>query len=160
MYGDSVIKPQPPVQIAYITDALRWGNDGGAQTAASLRATANYLYWLCGLFQLQAQNIISGPGGGSVSPTPPTATLPNPYDFIVDGSSFIPTGGTTVNIPSFIGFNIDFVRNSISQYTTAPPFDDTYFSWNRVTGDFTLLASGAAIAIAQAGERFRITPIG
>jgi hypothetical protein len=154
LFGGTVIKPTPPVQIAFVTDALDWGNSGGAQTEASLRSTANYLYWLCGLFQLQAQRIISGPGGGSVTPTPSGGALPNPYDFIVSGSSFIAEGVSTINIPLFIGYNVSFDRGGQPQYTTDPGNGGSFFSWNRVTGDFSI--SPAAFE----GEQFRITPIG
>jgi hypothetical protein len=153
LFGGSVIKPTPPVQIAFVTDALDWGNSGGAQTSASLRSTANYLYWLCGKFQLQAQNIISGSGGGSVVPTPSGSSSPNPLDFIVADDTFIATGEDTVTITQFIGFNVEFDRNGQPQYTTNPSDGSTYFSWNKVTGEFALL-NGAA----QESERFRIVP--
>lgn len=154
LFGGSVIKPTPPVQIAFMTDALEWGYDGGAQTDASLRTTANYLYWLCGLFQLQAQNIISGSGGGSVTPTPSGGTLPNVLDFIVSGSSFISTGVSSISIPQFIGYNISFDRGGQPQYTTDPGDGGSFFGWDRVTGLFTLFPA------ALDGEQFRITPIG
>ncbi len=163
LFNSSVIKPKPPIQITIITDALRWANEGGAETAANQRLVANYLYWMCGLFQLEAQNIISGPGGGSVVPTPSGGSLPNPYDWEVGvGTSPMETGDTTVTLDGtngtqdFRGYNIEFVRNNVPQYTT-PPVDgfSTYYSWNRVTGVFAVL-NGAA----QPTEQFRITPIG
>lgn len=153
LFGGSVIKPTPPVQIAFVTDALDWGNAGGAQTAASLRSTANYLYWMCGLFQLQAQNIISGSGGGSVIPTPSGGGSPNDLDFIVSASSFMVIGETSVSIPQFIGYNVDFARNGTVQYTTPQPGGALYYSWNNVTGIFTLLGDSPE---AQDGESFRI----
>jgi hypothetical protein len=153
LYGGTNIKPIPPVQIAFVTDALRWGNEGGLATAASLRSTANYLYWMCGKFQLQAQNIISGAGGGSVSSTASGGDLPYPLDFIVSASSFIVTGASSVTISQFIGYNVEFDRNGIPQYTTNPGDGSTYFSWNRTTGAFALL-NGAA----QVDEKFRIIP--
>jgi hypothetical protein len=52
------------------------------------RGVANYLYWLCGKFQIEGQYIIMGVGGGSVIPINPT-TFPNPIEFEVTGSSFI-----------------------------------------------------------------------
>lgn len=153
LWGGTMVKPTPPITISMVTDALEWGEAGGAQTEASLRSTGNYLYWLCGLFQLQAQNIISGSGGGSVSPTPGGFGSPNPLDFIVDGTTFIATGEDTVTIPQFIGYNVEFDRNGQPQYTTDPGDGTTYFSWNKVTGEFSLL-NGAA----QETERFRIVP--
>lgn len=153
LFGGSVIKPTPPVQIAFVTDALDWGYSGGAQTAESLRSTANYLYWLCGLFQLQAQNIISGPGGGSVVPTPPSGTLPNPYDYEVGGATPpLSNGESSVVLTTFIGYNIAFIRNNIPQSTVN--LGGSYYSWDRTTGTFTV--SPAAIT----GELFQIIPIG
>lgn len=155
LFGGSVIKPVPPIQIAMVTDGLTWGYDGGGQSNQSLRSTGNYAYWLYGRFGLQAQNIVNGPGGGSVIPVGPTTDLPNPLDFIVGASSFIATGESTVNIPAFIGYNVSFDRNGQPQYTTNPGDGSTCFLWNRVTGDFTLINGDA-----QENERFRITPIG
>src|SRR5687768_10647999 len=82
LFGGSVIRPVPPIQIAIITDILRWGYDGGAQTDATIREIGNYAYWMYGKFGLGAQNIISGPGGGSVVPTPSGGGQPNDLDFI------------------------------------------------------------------------------
>jgi hypothetical protein len=153
LFGGTIIRPTLPVQIAFVTDALEWGNDGGAQTADSVRSTANYLYWLCGKFQLDAQFIIDGDGGGRLTPLTPGATLPYPLDFIVDDSTFIVTGQDSTTIAQFIGYNVEFDRNGQPQYTTDPIDGSTYFSWNRITGEFRLL-NGAA----QADERFRIVP--
>lgn len=151
LFGGSVIKPTPPVQIAFVTDGLEWGYLGGAQTSASLRSTANYLYWLCGQFQLEAQNIINGPGGGSVIPPSPSTTTPNPYDFEVTPSSTpLADGESSVTLSSFIGYNVDFYRNGIAQNTTN--IGASYYSWNKVTGLFEIF--GAAIT----GEVFRIVP--
>jgi len=152
LFGGSVIKPVPPVQISFVTDALDWGNSGGAQSQQSLRQVANYLYWLCGLFQLQAQYIISGPGGGSVTPSTPTGTLPNPLDFEVSESSFIADGESSVEIPEYIGYNLIFVRGGVDQNTTN--IGGSYFLWNRNTGTFTCFPA------AFSGELFRLVPVG
>ncbi|HRP30441.1 MAG TPA: hypothetical protein PKV73_01050 [Agriterribacter sp.] len=158
LFGGSLIKPVPPVQIAWVTSALSWGYSGGAQTEQSLRETGNYAYWLYGLFQLQAQNIISGPGGGSVVPTPSGGGSPNDLDFIVSASSLIPTGGTSLYIPQFIGYQVDFARGGIMQYTTPQPGGGTYYSWDSVTGIFTLLSTDPVLYPPNAteGEPFRI----
>jgi hypothetical protein len=153
LFGGSVIRPTPPVQIGFVTDALDWGYAGGAQTAASLRSTANYLYWLCGMFQLQAQNIISGSGGGSVSPNPPSGTLPNPFDYEVTGSSTpLANGESSVVLTTFIGYNIAFNRSNIPQSVVNT--GASYYSWNRVTGAFQCFPA------AVSGEIFQIIPIG
>jgi len=153
LFGGTTIKPVPPVQIAWVTDALDWGNAGGAQTDQSLRQTANYAYWLYGLFQLQAQNIIYGPGGGSVVPTPSGGGTPNDLDFIVSSTSLIATGGTSLYIPQFIGYQVDFARGGMTQYTTPQPGGGAYYGWDSVTGWFYLLGDNSA---ATEGEAFRI----
>lgn len=152
LFGGNLIKPVPPVQIAWVTDALDWGLTGGAQTDQSLRQTGNYAYWLYGLFQLQAQNIISGPGGGSVAPTPSGGGAPNDLDFIVSSTSLIPTDGTSLYIPQFIGYQVDFARGGMTQYTTPQP-GGTYYAWDSVTGWLYLLGDNSA---ATEGEPFRI----
>src|SRR6185503_9845049 len=160
LFGGTVIKPTPPVQIAFVTDALEWGYDGGAQTDASLRSTSNYLYWLCGKFQLEAQQIIDGDGGGSVTPTPAGGTLPYPLDWeITADSTPLKEGDLSVTLSQFIGYNIQFTRNNITQNTTAPLDGfSTYYSWDRATGLFTLLADSTPFGAAQLTELFRILP--
>lgn len=153
LFGGSVIKPTPPIQILQVTDGLNWGNAGGAETAQSLRQVANYLYWLCGLFQLQAQNIISGPGGGSVSPFPPSGTLPNPYDFEVTSiSTPFADGQSSATLTDFVGYNVIFARNNIPQSTVN--LGSSYYSWNRSNGQMQVFPA------ATTGELFTITPIG
>lgn len=159
LYGGNVIKPTPAVQIAWVTDALEWGYLGGAQTDASLRNTANYLYWLCGQFQLQAQNIISGSGGGSVIPTPSGGSSVNALDFEVSDTSPIPTGGSTIMLdgtngnPDYRGFKVvNFSRGGLWQNTTNLGDGSSRYAWNSVTGAFS------AYPAATAGELFRITP--
>lgn len=67
LFGARLASPISPIEIALINDALRWGLEGNP-TDSTLRGTANYLYWLCGKYGLQAQYIISGSGGGTVVP--------------------------------------------------------------------------------------------
>ena len=98
------------------------------------RGVADYLYWMCGKFQLEGQFIISGTGGGTVLPVNPSGT-PAPLDFKVTTTSFIPAGETTVLIPNFIGFNLLFVRNNIPQSTVN--LGSSYFNWNKNVGVFT-----------------------
>lgn len=150
LFGGSVIRPVPPIQIAWVTDALDWGYTGGGETAASLRSTANYALWLYGYFQLQAQAIIFGPGGGSVVPTPSGGGSPNDLDFEVTASSTMVTGATSISIPQFIGYNVDFARGGIMQNTTNLGDGSSYYSWNNVTGVFSIFPA------ATEGELFRI----
>lgn len=99
-------------------------------TNITIEGVGQYLYWLCGQFQLQAQNLT---GGGIVVPT--GGSTPNPVEFIVSSTSPIPTGGSTLVLLQFRGFNIIFSRNDIIQSQVNN--GGTYFSWNRVTGVFT-----------------------
>lgn len=155
LFGGSVIKPTPPVQILFVTDGLRWGNDGGAETAASLRSTANYLYWLCGTLQLQGQRIINGAGGGSVAPTPAGGTAPNPLDFEVTASSFIADGVSSISIPQFIGYDVNFSRGGIVQNTTSLGDGSSYYAWNKFSGLFSIYPAAQA---GSPGDLFRIMP--
>ncbi len=113
----------------------------------TLPATSQYLYALCGKYGLEAQHRVNT--GGGVSPISPSAA-PASISFIVDGSTTVPTGGTGVTIPSFIGYNLLFNRNHIPQSLV----DDggTYYSWDKTTGTFGCV--GAAVA----GELFDLIP--
>jgi hypothetical protein len=125
----------------------------GGVTATSgqqgLIPLSNYLYWLCGKYALISKGIN---GSGSIaSVTPESATIPNRYDFIVSGTSFIISGQSLKMIPEFIGYNIIFVRNGATQSTQ--DVGGTYYTWNSVTGAFQLFNGEA-----QDGETFTIIP--
>lgn len=118
----------------------------------NLQACANYLWELCKGYTARAAAIVDGGGGGSVAPvTPPAGSLPAPIDFIVGASSLIPIGGTSVNVPTFIGYTLNFYRGGIAQYTTNPGDGSSYYTWNSVTGDFSCSPA------AGAGEQFRFS---
>ncbi|MES2382411.1 MAG: hypothetical protein V4538_15295 [Bacteroidota bacterium] len=123
---------------------------------AELDAVANYVFSLC-VYTLQAYNIYSSGNGGTIAPITPGTIMPLPYDFIVSGSSFIANGVSSITITLFIGYNIEFVRNAVPQYTT----DDgsgLYYSWDRATGLFTI--SVAASGDGNPGsEHFRISAV-
>lgn len=114
-------------------------------TDETLIGTANYLYSLCRGYNLQANSITGG--GGTVSPVNPV-TAPTPYDFEVDGSSFIPTGGSSKNFPStWVGYNLLFVRNNIPQSTVNN--GGSYYSWDRNTAVLTISPAAAATELFQ-----------
>lgn len=116
---------------------------------STLTDTANYLYTLLGGYGQKALAIEQI--AGTVSPiVPPAGSLPLPLDFIVSGSTIIATGQSTINLSAFIGYDINFNRGGQPQYTTNPGDGTTYYSWNKVTGDFTTFGA------AQPGEQFRI----
>lgn len=163
LFGGTPIRPIPPVQMAIISSSLLWGYEGGAQSAAELRNEGNYLYWMLGKFQLEAQNIISGGGGGSVVPVPPLGNLPFPYDFIVSsvtsepnplkaGDSFVFLDGTN-GTRDYRGYNLIFVRNNVTQNTSSLG-GPNYFQWDRLDGKFTCIGS------AQLDEVFALMPVG
>lgn len=130
--GGSLGKPKDPIMITMVTDALRWGYEGGAQTMETLRGIANYLIWLMGKFGLEA-SAING-NGGSVSPVPPGGLVPSRIDFEVSASSYMVTGQSIAVIAAFIGYNLDFIRNGVPQSTLSS--QPSYFSWDKNTGTF------------------------
>lgn len=149
LWGKRLNSPYSPVQIATCTDALLWQFEGDS-TDETLRGVANYLIWMCGKYGLQSQYIITGSGGGSVNPA--GSTRPQPLDFIVSGTSPIPTGTSSISIPQFAGWNVDFVRGGIEQNTTDVGDGSSYFGWNRTTAVFTCSPA------LQASELVRLTP--
>lgn len=129
-----------------VADGLSWGYSGGAATAESLLLVKNYLIWLCGKFGLQASAITGS--GGSVIPIIPTVTTPQRIDFVVSGSSLIPTGGSSLTITNFIGYQLDYQRNGMPQSTLSS--QPSYFSWNSNTGQFNCtpaLEAGELVAL-------------
>lgn len=161
LFGQTRILPQPPVQIHFTTDALRWGIEGGAESPESLQEVANYAYWMYCRFQLEAQMILNSLGGGSVVPTPADIlSLPNPYDWIVTTftSSSMPlkAGDSSVTLDfagnSFKGFNVEFTRGGVTQNTSTFGDQTSYFQWNRDSALFEIFPA------AQEGEIMRILP--
>lgn len=108
------LAPTSPVTIAIVTDALDWGNSGGAQTAQSIRETSNYLVWLTGFFGQEAQAIIDGGGGGSVIPVTPGGDVPTPIT--ISGSDFANT--TDWEYAPYAGKNVTVFSNGIARYLT------------------------------------------
>lgn len=135
-----------PETIALVTDALKWQYEGDP-TESTLRGVANYLIWLCGTFGSQAQYAISGTTGGSIVPI---MGVPNPIEFVVDATSYIPDGDSTKIIPSFIGYNLLFVRGNLTQSTINT--GGSYFTWNKSTGAFFCYPP------ASTGELFQLYP--
>ena len=159
LFGQTRILPQPPVQIHFTTDALRWGIEGGAESAESLQEVANYAYWMYCRFQLDAQMILSNLGGGSVVPTPAALSeVPNPYDWIVTtfttAAMPLKAGDSMVTLSLFRGFNIEFTRGGLTQNTSTFGDQTSYFQWNKNTGLFFIFPA------AVENEIMRILPVG
>lgn len=149
-------------QLYLVRKTVEWYNSQATIDTDILYTIANYLYALTFPYGLKAQ-FINGNGGGQVVPiTPGTGNLIEPYDFIVatTTSSFAPMkeGDTVVYLDgtngtrNFKGMNVEFYRGGQPQYTTSPGDGSTYYSWNPVTGRFSIYPA------AQLAEPFRIIP--
>ena len=115
------------------------------------RVVADYLYELIQRYAFKSAAIVDNNTGGQIAP-PSGITVPNPYDFEVESDSFIPTGDSSVTINQFIGYNVNFFRGGIGQNTTNLGDGSSYYSWNIVTGLFSIFPA------ASEGELFRIMP--
>lgn len=121
---------------------------GVTENNLDLDATSNYLNALCGKYGLEATYLIS-PGGILSTITSPS-TVPSPIEFIVSGSSLIANGGGAATISSFVGFNVLFIRNGVSQSTINN--GGSYFSWDKITGVFNCFPN------ATTDELFQLYP--
>jgi hypothetical protein len=102
-------------------------------TYSGMDTACSYLWELMGKYGIQALSYTGG--GGSVAPPTGSVGAPNPYYFIVDAStSFMINGDTSKILTSFIGYNLLYVRNGITQSTIST--EPTYYSWDKVTGNF------------------------
>ena len=119
-------------------------------TDTTLTSTANYLYALMGKYGMQALRIPELTG--YIADIEPENQLPVPYDFTVSTTTIIPEGSSTVTLSAFIGCNLEFTRNNITQTTTDPGGGGSYFYWNSATGQFICYPA------ASLGESFRLVP--
>lgn len=148
LFGRRLSSPKSSLEIAMATDALRWGYEGNP-AATTLRGTANYCLWLYGKYSLQAQNIISGSGGGTVSPITPNNPLP--YQFYVAASgTLLVDGQSSVTISTFINYNLLFIRGGVPQspVNTEP----SYYSWDKTTGAFVCTPAASLKELFQIYE--------
>jgi len=152
-------------QLPSLTYLIRQGYEWLYELSPSdedLDTIGNYLIAIS-KFALKAENEITG--GGSVTPITPNPALPQPIDWRVSGTATalapLATGESSVvldgtgGMPDLRGYNVDFFRNNTIQHTTDAGDGSTYYSWNRISGLFTLI-NGAA----QSTELMRISPIG
>jgi hypothetical protein len=105
-------------------------------TQEGLQAVSDYLYELLQKFAFKAANIVDGGGGGQITPITPTLK-PDRIEFEVDGTTFIATGETTVQLPiSWDGWNVELERGNIPQSTlnTQP----SYFTYDEDTRELTI----------------------
>lgn len=121
LYGRRIAAPISPITIALITDALRWGYDGGAQTDQSLREVGNYVVWLTGKYGQEAQAISEGQGGGSVIPGGGSGIAIFPIR--VTGANF-ESDGVSLNDPRLVGVNLTLF---VDQYANNNLFSPDFF---------------------------------
>jgi len=100
-------------------------------TDETLIPTSNFLYTLMGKYAIEAMATTGT--GGSIAHTS-TAQIPQPYNFIVSATSFIPDGDGSKIITAFIGYNIIYSRGGITQSTIDT--EPSYFYWNKQSGLF------------------------
>lgn len=112
LFGGKIAAPGSQVSIAMVTDGLRWGYDGGAQTDESLRNVANYLIWLCGIYGQQAAVIAGGSGGGSV--VPGGGSTSGIFPLYITQANF--TSATFYPNTNIFGNNIIIFMNEINRY--------------------------------------------
>lgn len=73
---------------------------------------ADYLYWMCGVFALQAQDILNiQQGGGQVNGSIDNNTI---YPFIITAADFEPDG-VTYNNPNIVGDRLMIYVNYYNQ---------------------------------------------
>lgn len=123
--------------------AVQWMNNIDP-TNSTLQLTSNYLYSICRGYNLNALAITGS--GGSVSPVVP-GTMPSPYEFVVTGSSFIIDGQSSKSIPTFVGWNLLFIRNNIPQ--SQVDTGGSWFTWNKSTGILEIVGAAATDELFQ-----------
>jgi hypothetical protein len=116
----------------------------------TLYTTSAYLYALCAPYSQKAIEILNAGGGGSISPITPSQR-PLPLYFNVSDTTPIPTGGNTVTLTQFKGWNIVFSRGGITQ-TQVVDHNNQYFLWNPITAVLFIYGN------ATEGEGMTITP--
>lgn len=102
-------------------------------TYENLQIASDYLYDLCGKYRLQAQAIVDGGGGGSVTPAVPGLQFP----FTITSADF-ETDGLTYNDTRLVGYNLEIFINLFSSNFMYAPADFTYLP----TGGFIIIATG------------------
>lgn len=116
-------------------------------TDEDLDTIGNYLISICKDAARAEANIVGGGSVPTISPVTPIA----PLDWIVSASSTpLADGESSVVLSDFIGYNINFSRGGILQFTTNPGDGSNYYSWNRITGLFQIVGP------AQLTEQMRI----
>lgn len=118
-------------------------------TESTLQGKSNYLYALCAPFNLKAEFVLSGGGGGGIAPVLPSAST-GFLEFIVDDTTPIKAGDDTYIFNAapydWRGFEIGFVRDNRTEGRIN--VGSTYYSWTKATGVFQ------CVGAANTGEDF------
>lgn len=161
LFGGALAAPTSPVTIGMVTDALEWGNAAG-QDANNIQGLANYLIWLCGKFNLQAQYIMGGVGGGTV--LPPSggggSTGSGLLRLVITNANL---SGNAFNDPRIVGKNIhifisgyneewlyspaNFTQNATGIIITAPGFDPSLTNYEIIIQEY-IPVSGSITTLA------------
>ena len=131
LYG-SGIDLQLPTKIYNLRTTIQYqyAQDPSDDT---LEGVTNYLYGMC-MFNLQAQSITGS--GGVIAAISGGGNFPLPYQFTVAASgTFMIDGQSTQTITAFIGYNLIFVRNNITQ-SVVNDGSGSYYSWTKSIGSF------------------------
>lgn len=131
LWGRRVQPVCSPVTLAIVNDALRWGSDGGATDAETLRLMRNYVVWLMNPFGMTAQAIYAGGGGGSVVPGSGGGYI------YTELSVTITADATTYqNNDLILGTQLSFIVYNNQLLTTG----NGDFTFNNVTGTITFIS--------------------
>lgn len=157
-----------PILLHMVTDTLEdlYTLD---PTNADIEPIQNYLNSICNETPRAAYLLDISAGGGSISPVIPGGdSTVQSIDWIVSattsGSSPFATNATTVTfdgtggMPDLRGYNMDYYRQGIIQYTNPQSGGGTYYSWNKISGVMQLFGDPPVNGAAQLDEPMRITP--
>lgn len=123
-------------------------DDSSVVPSATLRTIADYLFALCGIYGIQAQQIVGG-GGVVVTPvTPGGGGVVSIYPFMITSSDFN-ADGISYDNPDIVGDNLTiFVNEYAQQWLVAGPTTFSYTpigivmnidGWDANTQSWTIL---------------------
>lgn len=142
--GNTVNDLHLKLYVERTTLQFQYDNDP-SDSQGYLYGMSQYVLALIGGEYLFAAQDATG-GGSSTTPTVPTST-PIPIEFVVTGVSYIIDGQSSKIITSFVGFNLIFIRNNITQSTVDT--GTSYYSWDSTNGLFTCYGAATATELFQ-----------
>ena len=143
------IDVQLPNKIRNIRESIQYQYNLNPSDITLIK-TSNHLMGMC-LFSDVAERILLNPGttGGTVA-----GSVPSPLRFtvLISGSPMI-NGQTSLVIPSFINYNLIFIRNGVAETTVDAGGGTSFFTWLKVSGSFTCYPA------ANTSEAFQLIPV-